>query len=106
LYFILVLNASLIKDYNIIFTSENILTIILLYLISLNIFIPLLAFCFNFISVLLNFLVVYGGLDLLYKISEFVKNESLFNLERIQRKAISDNNSALMKSYELKIRKV
>lgn len=50
----------------------------------------------------LSFITYVEWLD---KVFNFISNDDLENLQRLENKAIEDNNSALMRSYELKMEK-
>lgn len=105
LYFILKLKVSFIQNYQDYLNLNEILLIIISYLITLNIIIPLLAFLFSILGVLINFAILYSNIKWLENISNFISNDDLENLLQIEKDAIKNNNSALMKSYELKLEK-
>ena len=48
---------------------------------------------------------IFLNIELLNKIMDFIADNSLNSLSILESKAISENNSALMKSYELKLEK-
>lgn len=105
LYFIMKLKVSFIENYNEILNLNEILLISLSYLITLNVIIPLLAFIFSLIGILFKFLILLSNNSWLEKLSDFISNNDLENLSFIEKEAIENNNSALMKSFELKLEK-
>lgn len=82
---------------------KQILLIIVLYLVTINIAVPMIALMFSVIIFLLKLGIIFSNNDFLYKVFEFLYDDELQELEKLETKAIQENNSALIKSYELKL---
>lgn len=102
LYFHLKYQISFIENYQNYLNLKEILLIIISYLITLNIVIPLISFMLSLIGFLIRLIL---NIELLEKIMDFIADNNLNNLSILESKAIRENNSALMKSYELKLEK-
>ncbi len=102
LYFHLKYQISFIENYQNYLNLKEILLIIISYLITLNIVIPLLAFMLSWIGFIIR---LFLSTEKIEKVMDFISDNSLNNLSMLELKAIKENNSALMKSYELKLEK-
>lgn len=105
LYFILKFKVSFIEHYREYFNLNEILLIIISYLVILNIVIPLFAFLLGILGVIFRLILNLSRITFMDKFFDFMSNDDLENLSLIEKKAIENNNSALMKSYEINLEK-
>lgn len=105
LYFILKLKVSFIEHYQEYLNLNEALLIVISYLLTLNIIVPLLAFLLGILGIIFRLLLNLIGISFLNKFFDLMSNDDLENLSLIEKKAVENNNSALMKSYELKLEK-
>lgn len=105
LYFILKLKVSFIESYKDYFNLNEMLLIIISYLVILNVVIPLLAFLLGILGVIFRLILNFSHITFMDKFFDFMSNDDLENLSLIEKEAIENNNSALMKSYEINLEK-
>lgn len=103
LYFILKFDKSFLEHYKEYLNVNEVLLIILFYLVTLNVIIPLLAFTLSLPKPIFRLLIYKINISWIEAIVDFISNNDLEKISMIEKKAIEDNNSVLMKSYELKL---
>jgi len=103
IYFTVQFSESFWDTYQKHIDLKQILLIIVLYLVTINIAVPMIALMFSVILFLLKLGIIFSNNDFLYKVFEFLYDNELQELEKIETRAIQENNSALIKSYELKL---
>lgn len=103
LYFVYILEDSLIDNYKKYIDLKNILSIIIGYLITLNIVIPMFALMLKPFGMIFGFIALEINSDKLNGFLDFLSFDDLEYINEIERKAIKENNLSLMKSYENKI---
>lgn len=103
IYFYLKYGVIFVEKYEDYLNLKNILIVTLFYLVTLNVIIPLVAFVFSFVGIILHYCLSLINNHMVDEFITFLGNDNLENLSAMEEKAIEDNNSALMKSYELKL---
>ena len=103
IYFYLTYDVIFVEKYKDYLNIKDILIVTLFYLVTLNVIIPLIAFVFSFFGIVIHYSSYIINSDMVDKFITFLGNDNLENLSAMEEKAIKDNNSALMKSYELKL---
>jgi len=103
IYFTFQLKETFWDNYQNHLNLKEIVTIIILYLVTLNIAIPMLAYMLSVLFFLLNLAISFSNIDFIEKILDFIKDTEMQELEEIKERAIKENNSAMMRAYELKL---
>lgn len=103
IYFTFYLKDILWENYQKYIDLQHIVSIVVLYLITINVAVPMIALLLSFLMFFISLGLHLSGIKFLQKTADFLKDDELQTLEIIQEKAIKENNSALMKSYELRM---
>jgi len=103
IYFTVILHKELIEHYKEILNFKSILQLTLIYLISINILIPMLGLIFGIIFWIISFIGIRHDDNIIVKIFSALYNQELEELFYIRDKAIEENNSAKMKMFELNL---
>lgn len=103
IYFTFHLHESFWQDYNKYINLKSIITFTVLYLVTVNIAVPMLAMLLAFFGFFISLGVIWINNNFLNGIAKFLGNRELEDLEHIKDEAIEQNNSSLMKLYEIKL---
>lgn len=103
MYFTFHLHESFWQDYNKYINLKSIITFVILYLVTVNVAVPMFAALLAFFGFLISLGIISINNSFLNSISKFLGNNELEELDAIKNEAIEKNNSSLMKLYEIKL---
>jgi|GEM_PF-4215109 len=103
IYFTLIIHKEFTEHYEEILNFKSLLKLTIIYLISINILIPMLGLIFSIIFWGISFIGIRHDDNIIVKIFSSLYNQELEELFYIRDKAIEENNSAKMKMFELNL---